>query len=65
MAIISGTHATETLIGTDGFDVLEGLGGSNLIDALGAGDTISGGDGATRCGAATPMTSSTATAPLI
>jgi Ca2+-binding RTX toxin-like protein len=45
MAIISGTHATETLIGTAVVDAIAGLGGSDLIDGLGDSDTISGGDG--------------------
>ena len=46
MAIIGGTHATETLIGTGGFDAIAGLGGGDFIDGLGDSDTISGGDGA-------------------
>jgi Ca2+-binding RTX toxin-like protein len=46
MAIIGGTHATETLIGTSVVDAIAGLGGGDLIDGLGDSDTISGGDGA-------------------
>jgi Ca2+-binding RTX toxin-like protein len=46
MAVITGTHATQTLNGTAGLDKIDGLGGSDRIDGLGDDDTISGGDGA-------------------
>lgn len=46
MADISGTNATETLIGTAIADILRGQGGSDRISGLEGGDTISGGDDA-------------------